>query len=283
MNLWYTEDITIVPGSRLQVKIKETLHTEQSPYQKIDMLDTEAYGRMLLLDDVIMTTEFDEHAYHEMIMHVPLFAHPNPKRVLVIGGGDGGAVREAARHPGVEEIHMCELDERVVEVSKIYLPGHTSALSDPRVKLYYEDGFKWVQERKNTYDVIMVDSTDPVGPGEVLFQKPFYEACRDALTEDGIMTNQAENAYYHHKLIKGLVEMGGTLFPIAKWYYTIIPTYPGGHIGFTFFSKKHQPSDNLEKRVQESPFLNELNYWSPEMQSSAFVLPAMARKNIFGK
>ena len=282
MNLWFTEDITIVPGYRLQVKVKSTLHSEQSRYQKIDMLETEAYGRMLLLDGVIMTTEFDEHAYHEMIIHVPMFAHPAPRKILIIGGGDGGAVREAIRHPVVEEVHMCELDERVVEVCREYLPGHTSGLDDPRVHLHYEDGYQWVRDRKNEYDVIMVDSTDPVGPGEVLFQKPFYEACRDALKEDGIMVNQAENAYYHWNLIRGLIENGKTLFPIASWYYTIIPTYPGGHIGFTFFSRKYGPMDNLEKRVQESPFLDQLKYWTPGIQSGAFQLPADARKKIFG-
>ncbi len=283
MNLWFSEDIPIVPGSQLSVQVNNVLYSGKSEFQKIDILDTVTYGRMLVLDGVINTTEFDEFAYHEMIVHVPLFAHPNPRKVLVIGGGDGGTVREVVRHQGLTDVHMCELDEQVVIRCKEHLPALANKLDEPRVKLFYQDGYQWVKDHPDTYDAIIVDSTDPVGPAEELFKFPFFEACFHSLKEGGILVNQAENFYYHNSLIKDLITFGKKLFNYTGYYYTSVPTYPGGLIGFTFFSRGDDPWKNLEKRVnEEKAMLNDLRYWRPEIQRTSFELPAQFMRKIFG-
>ncbi len=285
MNLWFTEDIPIVPGSRLQLQISRTLHTEESQFQKIDILETTHHGRMLLLDGIIMTTEFDEAGYHEMISHVALFAHKNPRRVLVVGGGDGGTVREVLRHPSVEEVHMCEIDRRVVEVCEEHMPALAGRLRDPRVELIYKDGVAWVEDHPDTYDAILVDSTDPVGIAENLFKYPFYESCHKALKEDGILVTQAENPLLHGSIIRDLISHGKKLFPIHRYFYTAVPTYPGGLIGFTFFSRRYDTTEHLEEKLNQPAYgkvLEELRYWTPDHQTSAFVLPAAVRRTIYG-
>jgi len=236
----------------------------------------------LTLDDVIQTTEFDEFSYHEMISHVPLFSHPNPRRVLVIGGGDGGTVREAIKHPTVERIDMCEIDEGVVISCKKHMPTLSEKLTDPKVHLHYMDGAEWARNHKGEYDVIIVDSSDPIGPAEVLFKQPFYEDCKNALTDDGILVTQAENFFLHPAIIKNLFNFGKDMFPIHDYYYTVVPTYPGGMIGFTFFSKKYNHGDNLSEKINKPgfEFINSLRYWTPDLQKSAFILPHFAKTNI---
>lgn len=284
MNLWFTEDISIVPGSRVSLKISKILHSEKSDFQQIEVYETSNYGRMLVLDDVIMTTEFDEFSYHEMISHVPLFAHPDPKRVLVIGGGDGGTVREVLRHPGVEEVVMCEIDRRVAEVCEDHMPSLAGRLREKRVALEFRDGVEWVRNHPDTYDVIMVDSTDPVGLAENLFKYPFLEDCKKALKADGIMTNQAENFLLHTKIIRDFLDQGRKLFPVARYYHTNVPTYPGGLIGFTFFSKKADPFAHVKEKLTRPGYpemVKSLRYWSPEAHEAAFVLPAETRRKLF--
>lgn len=273
MDLWFTENLEIVPDMRLAVRVRELLYTEQTKYQRLDILDTIACGRALILDGVIMTTESDEFCYHEMITHVPLFSHPDPKRVLVIGGGDGGSVREIAKHSSVEEIHLCEIDERVVEVCKEYLPSIAASFGDPRVKCYYEDGARWVRDNKDYYDVIIVDSSDPVGPATVLFSREFYADCEASLKHNGILATQAENFLLHRDIIKKLLGYGRELFPIHRYYSTNVPTYPGGMIGFTFFSKQADVTDHLEARTRNTDF-SAFRYWSKHIHTSAFTLPA---------
>lgn len=282
MNLWFTEDLAIVPGTRLSVRIVAAIHAEQSPFQQISIYDTVGCGRMLTLDNVIQTTEFDEFAYHEMISHVPLFAHPDPRKVLIIGGGDGGTVREAIRHPNIERIDMCEIDRRVVELCIEHMPALSNRLNDPRVRLLYEDGAAWAKKHKNEYDVILVDSSDPIGPAEVLFREPFYRSCMDALKDDGILVTQAENFFLHPTIIREIFDFGKRLFPVHQYYYTTVPTYPGGMIGFTFFSKRYRNADNFEAKLQGPgyDFVKNLRYWNPEIQRTAFLLPQFARENI---
>jgi len=282
MNLWFTEDLSIVPGTRAQILIKKTLHSEHTPFQRIDVFESETCGRMLALDGVIQTTEFDESSYHEMIAHVPLFSHPCPKKILIIGGGDGGTVREALKHPTVEEIHLCEIDQRVVEVCEDFIPSIAGFMRNSRVHLHFEDGAKWAKDHPETYDIIIVDSSDPIGPAEILFKYPFYESCRRALKDGGIMTAQAENFFLHTPIIRSLLESGKKLFPIYKYYYTTVPTYPGGLIGFTFFSTGPQPQivPATENGVY-ADFIKKLNYWTPEIQSKSFVLPARANRELY--
>jgi spermidine synthase len=277
MSLWFIENLEIAVNLRAQVKIENRLHSEKSPFQKIEIFETTGLGRMLTLDDVIMCTEFDEAAYHEMIVHVPLFAHKNPEKILVIGGGDGGTVREVVKHPGVKHVDMCEIDERVVRVSQQYLPSFASELNNPKVALHFKDGIQWVKERRNEYDVILVDSSDPVGPAEVLFTDEFFGYCHASLKEDGILVNQAENFYMHRSIIKRMLGFGGSRFPISSYYFTVVPTYPGGQIGFTFFSKKYTPFENLDARTSGDLSSFQFRYWTPEIHRAAFQLPRFVR------
>ncbi|MCB1166013.1 MAG: polyamine aminopropyltransferase [Leptospiraceae bacterium] len=280
MELWFTENLEIASDMRLQLRIERTLHSEQSPFQKIDVLETTSVGRMLILDDVIMTTEFDEFAYHEMIAHVPAFAHPDPKRALVIGGGDGGTIRELCKHKGLEEIHLCEIDERVVEVCKAHLPSIAAGFDDSRVQCYFEDGAKWAREHQEYYDLILVDSSDPVGPAAVLFGEDFYKDCYESLRNGGILATQAENIYMHAQIIERLLGYGQKFFQKRSYYNTRVPTYPGGMIGFTFFGKGGaavDPFTNLDERFQQSGLKeDDFRFWNPETHRAAFALPAFA-------
>lgn len=277
MSLYFQENLEIAQDLKASVQIKNRLHSEQSPFQKVEIFDTTGLGRMLTLDDVIMTTEFDEMAYHEMIVHVPMFAHPNPETVLVIGGGDGGTAREVLKHPGLKRVDMCEIDERVTRVCEEHMPALAGDLKNPKASLHFKDGIVWAKEHKNEYDVIMVDSSDPVGPAAVLFTEEFFGYCFEALKDGGILVNQAENFYFHREIIKRMLSYGKKLFPVASYYFTVIPTYPGGQIGFTFFSKSATPFENLEKRTQGDLSSFKFRYWTPEIHRGAFQLPRFVR------
>ena len=261
-------------GRAVAIGIKKLLEQKQSPFQFIQVFETDHFGKMLVIDGVAMLTDYDEFAYHEMIAHVPLLVHPNPKRVLVIGGGDGGTVREIAKHKGVEEIHMCEIDKDVVELSKKYFPHLTFALEDPHLTIFYEDGAKFIKGKKGYYDVVIVDSTDPVGPAEALFKEDFYKDLKDAVNEEGIVVTQSESLYYYRKLIKGMSEFNSRLYPIYKYYNALVPSYPSGVIGFSFLSKKYHPlkdfNEESEKRAAELPGLE---YYTPDIHRGSFALP----------
>lgn len=283
LNLWFTENLEILPGHRAQIQVKKTLHYEKSDFQEIAFFETTRFGRMLVLDGIIQTTEYDEFGYHEMMAHVPLFSHVNPEKVLIIGGGDGGLAREVLKHPTVKEVHMCEIDRRVVDLSREYLPHHASALDDPRLQLIYDDGVKWAKEHNNEYDVMLVDSTDPVGPAEGLFQFPFYETCKDALKEDGILVTQGENMLMLGEIVKRLMDFGKKLFPVSGYYYTLVPSYPTGLLGYTYFSKKYANTDNYLDKIKKDEyksFMDQLNFWTPELQTSMFSLPASVKRNL---
>ena len=192
LDLWYTEEHS--KEAKFSIKVLRQLYSVQSPFQKIDILESEEFGRFFTLDGYMMVTEKDEFIYHEMIVHVAMATNLNIKKVLVIGAGDGGTVRELTRYPTIEHIDMVEIDKMVVDVCKEFLPQTACKLDDPRVHLYFEDGLRYIRSKENEYDLIIVDSTDPFGPGEGLFTKEFYGNCFKALTEDGILVNQHENA-----------------------------------------------------------------------------------------
>ena len=194
MELWYTEEHT--PSTRFSIKVKKQLFSEKSPFQQIDIFDSEEFGRFFTLDGLMMLTEKDEFIYHDMIVHVPMATNPKIKRVLVIGGGDGGTVRELTRYKTIEKIDMVDIDELVVRTCMKLLPFTACELDDPRVSLHFEDGLKFVRTVEEKYDLIIVDSTDPFGPGEGLFTKEFYGNCFKALGDDGILVNQHENPFY---------------------------------------------------------------------------------------
>lgn len=194
MDLWFSELHT--PYVKFSIKIDKQLHSEQTEFQRIDIFESKEFGRMMVLDGYVMLTEKDEFIYHEMIVHVPMVVHPNPKRVLIIGGGDGGTARELLRYKNVESVDLVEIDERVVDISRKYLPQTACSFDDERLHCYFEDGLKFIRHCNNEYDLIIVDSTDPFGPGEGLFTKEFYGNCYKALKEDGIMVNQHESPFY---------------------------------------------------------------------------------------
>lgn len=267
MSIWFTElqtkDMTI--GCR----VLETLHIEKTPYQELAVINTAQFGRMLTLDNVIQTNVVDEFVYHEMIAHVGLNTLPNPKRVLVIGGGDGGSIREVIKHKSVEKATLVEIDGKVVEAAKKYLPEISCALDDPRVEVLIADGIKHVKENKNTYDMIIVDSTDPVGPAVGLFSLEFYSDVRDALTEDGLFVAQTESPFFNRDLIPRVFKDVSSIFPVARLFLANVPTYPGGLWTFTMGSKKHDP---LKVDHASIPDLG-TRYYSPKMHGVSLILP----------
>jgi spermidine synthase len=267
MGLWFTEKQTEYFG--ITAEIKRTLHTEQTDFQKLDMVETAEFGNMLILDGMVMTTEKDEFVYHEMVAHVPLFTHPNPKNVLVVGGGDGGVIREVLKHPSVEKATLVEIDGKVIEYSKKYLPSIAGALDDPRVDVKVDDGFMHIAKSEAVYDVIMVDSTEPVGPAVNLFTKGFYEGIAKALKEDGVFVAQTDNPWFHSHLITNVQRDVKEVFPITRLYTANIPTYPSGLWTFTIGSKKYDPLEVEEERFHEI----ETKYYTKELHKAAFALP----------
>jgi spermidine synthase len=265
MSLWFTEKQTDAFG--ITMKVKQTLETKQTDFQKLDMVETEEWGNMLLLDGMVMTSERDEFVYHEMISHVPLFTHPNPKHVLVVGGGDGGVIREVLKHPSVEKAVLAEIDGDVIESSKKFLPSIAGMLDDPRVEVKVGDGFMHIAESENMYDVILVDSTEPVGPAVNLFTKGFYAGISKALKDDGIFVAQSDNPWFKADLIQSVHRDVKEIFPITKLYTANIPTYPSGLWAFILGSKKYNPLEN--QRTAEI----DTKYYTKDLHGASFVLP----------
>jgi len=265
--IWYSERQN--ENLLLSCRIRQTLHVEKTPFQDLAVVDTIQFGRMLVLDGIVQTSVADEFAYHEMLAHVPLNTHPNPKRVLIIGGGDGGVMREVVKHETVKKATLCEIDERVVEVSKKYLPELACGFDHPRAEVYIGDGIKYVAENKNTFDVILCDSTDPIGPSVGLFAREFYQSVFEALKEDGIFVAQTESPYYHTDLIARIHRDIKTIFPVTRGYWTMVPSYPSGMWSFTMGSKKYDP---LEVDTGRIPDLK-TRYYTPQIHKACFALP----------
>lgn len=272
MELWFTEKHT--SNVKFSIKVDRQLFCGQSEYQRIDIFDSQEFGRFLTLDGNMILTEKDEFIYNEMIVHVPMAVHPSVKKVLVIGAGDGGVLRELCRYSQIELIDMVEADELLVEVCKKYLPQTGCGFSDSRVKIYHQDGLRYIRKCENEYDLIIVDPTDPFGVGEGLFSKEFYGNCYKALREDGIMVNQHESPFYGedvyvmnrtHKRIVGS-------FPITKVYQAHIPTYPAGHWLFGFASKKYHPIKDLDA-VRWNSLSIDTKYYNTRLHVGAFALP----------
>lgn len=276
MQLWCTENQTEYLG--LTTRVKETLFTGKSEFQDVAVVDSYQFGRMLVLDGVFQTSIAEEFVYHEMIAHVPLYMHPNPKRVLVIGGGDGGAVREVVRHDSVEKVEMVEIDGMVVEAAKKYLPEISVAMREnhPKLELKIGDGIAHMAAAENAYDVIIVDCSDPIGPGEGLFTKEFYKNVHKALKEDGLFVQQTESPFYHQELIKKITKDVKGIFPIHDMYLAYIPIYPGGMHCFTIGSKKHKSMDTDLTNRQKL----ETRYHTAAIQKACFALPQFVQELI---
>ncbi len=241
MEFWFTERHT--DNVKLSIRVTEQLYHGKSEFQQIDVFDSKEFGRFLTLDGYMMLTEKDEFIYHEMIVHVPMATNPDIKNVLIIGAGDGGAVRELVKYDTIESIDMVEIDKQVVEVARKYLPTTACKLDDERLKIYFEDGLKFIRRKIDEYDLIIVDSTDPFGPGEGLFTKEFYGNCFKALKPNGILVNQHESPFYDNDVsaMQRAHRNIARTFPVCRVYQAHIPTYPSGHWLFGFASKSIDP------------------------------------------
>ena len=273
MEFWFSEMQT--PDVKMSIRVNRQLYSGKSEFQRIDVFESPQFGRFLTLDGYMMLTERDEFIYHDMIVHVPMAVHPAVRDVLVIGAGDGGVIRELTRYPEIERIDMVEIDPLVVEVCKKYLPQTACRFNDSRLKIYYEDGVRFIRSCENAYDLIIVDSPDPFGPGEGLFTREFYGSCYKALREDGIMVNQHESPFYPEdaaacqRAHKRIVES----FPISRVYQAHIPTYPSGHWLFGFASKKYHPLKDLQEVAWNMRGLS-CKYYTTMLHKGAFYLPA---------
>lgn len=273
MELYLTEQQT--ENQQLSVRVTRTLHHERTDFQELVIVETPQWGRLLALDGFFQTNEVDEFVYHEMGAHVPLFTHANPRRVLVVGGGDGGMVREVVKHPGVEHVDLVEIDGRVIETCKEYFPRIAAALTgNPKVHVHVADGITWVREHEAAYDVIIIDSSEPVGPGIGLFTPEFYATVYRALTGDGVMVAQTESPWTNAGVIKKAYAGIAASFPITRLYTCAVPTYPTGLWSFTLGSKKYEP---LLTDAAERFGSMQTEYYTPDVHVAAFQLPRFVR------
>ncbi|MFZ7132725.1 MAG: polyamine aminopropyltransferase [Eubacteriales bacterium] len=278
MSLWYSENHTETVS--FSIKIKEQICYEETQFQTLHIYDSYEFGRLFTLDGLVMLTEKDEFIYHDMIVHVPMAVNTSIKKVLVIGGGDGGTVRELTRYEHIEQIDMVEIDEKVVQISEKFLPFTSCKLKDHRVHLFFEDGIVFVTNAQNSiYDLVIVDSTDPIGPGEGLFTKEFYHQCFRILSEDGILINQHESPYYNQyaKEMKRAHEKIKGTFPISLVYQAHIPTYPSGHWLFGFSSKKYHPLKHVQSKEWEQ-FALKTRYYNSNLHRGCFALPTYVKE-----
>lgn len=277
MEMWFSE--FHAPDVKHSIRVHRHLYSKKSDYQQIDIFDTPEFGRVLALDGNVMLTERDEFIYDEMITHVPMAVHPNIQDVLVIGAGDGGVVRELARYEQIRRIDLVEMDPDVVEACRTYLPENACRLDDSRVNIYFDNALRFIRRRKDEYDLIIVDSTDPFGPLEGYFTREFYGICYNALHEDGIMVNQQGSPFYKHdaEAMQRSHKRIVNTFPISRVYQAHIPTYAAGYWLFGFASKKYHPIDDFDSKKWLSLNLR-TQYYTTKLHVGAFYLPAFLEK-----
>ena len=275
MDVRYTE--MSEEGMGISVKVNSTIYHDESDFQTIDIIDTPALGKMLILDGLVMTSDRDEFFYHEMISHIPMNSHPCPKSVLVIGGGDGGTVREVVRHSCVEKVVLCEIDGLVVDACKKHLPNIAGKLDDKRVDIQVRDGVEFMKGKKEEFDIILIDSTDPLGPGVGLFTEEFYTNVKNALKKGGIMVAQSESPFADQKEMKLMYALLKKVFPIVRPYVGPMPTYPGGYWSWAFCSVDVEPLSYVdEKRVEE--ISKDSKLYNADIHRSVFALPNFVKK-----
>lgn len=275
---WFTE-IYPKQGSAFSIKVTSKLEEVQSPFQKIEMYDTEWFGKLMIIDGCTMVSDRDNYLYHEMMTHPVLYTHPSPKRVWVIGGGDCGSLKEVLRHPEVEEAIQIEIDEEVTRLAEKYFPDLCSSNGDPRAKLLFIDGIQWVKDAPdNSVDVIIVDSTDPVGPAEGLFNQAFYRECLRCLGDTGILVQQSESPLFHEDLIMDMhATMRSAGFAKTQTFYFPQCLYPSGWWSGTMASKGVL-SGFREAAAQSAPF--ETRYYNPDIHKAAFATPSFMKRRI---
>jgi len=260
-------------GYGIAIKQKEVLFSKQSPFQKVEIIDTDStLGKILTLDDLMMTTEGDEFCYHEMIAHIPMMHHKAPKTVLVIGGGDGGTVREVLKHDTVEKVVLCEIDGMVIDVCKKYLPTIACKLDDPKCEIHVEDAIEYIKDKKNMFDIVLIDSTDPMGPGEGLFTEEFYTNVKNSLKEGGIMCAQSESPFANKEEIKKMYNLLKRVFPVCSAFTSNIPTYPGGYWAWAFCSETVKPLSYWDERRGEA-ITKTCKIYNRDYHNARFALP----------
>ncbi|KAH8264490.1 hypothetical protein KR038_009001 [Drosophila bunnanda] len=281
-NGWFSElQAELWPGQSFSLKVKEVIHEEKSKFQDIKIVETETYGRCLILDGIIQCTARDEFSYQEMISFLPLCAHPSPKKVLIVGGGDGGVAREVVKHPLVEEVHQVEIDDRVVDLSKKYLPAMACGFESEKMRLTIGDGFDYMKNHKNEFDVIITDSSDPIGPAVSLFQESYYELMKHALKDDGIVCSQGGSFWLDLDYIKKTMSGCKEHFAKVAYAVTSVPSYPCGHIGFVMGSLNKNQSFATPKLEKQQIDAIDLKYYSSEVHSAAFALPRWVKKHFY--
>jgi len=270
MELWFSETFGDI---RAAWRVKEVLYRGRSKYQDILILETVPFGRMLVLDGCVMTTERDECAYHEMLVHPGLLAHPKPEQVCVVGGGDGGTVREVLKHPTVKRVVLAEIDEEVISVSRRYLPSLTSALGDARVEIVVGDGAQYLADHPRSFDVVLSDSTDPVGPGAVLFGDAYFLSARNALREGGVFVTQCKSLWTDAASVRDSAARLSRHFSTVLPYMAAIPTYPTGSWSFLIATQGLDARRTLAADRQ-ALICGTTRYYTPAHQSGAFAVPA---------
>ncbi len=240
-------------GFGIAIKAGKVLFSDQSEFQKVEVFETESVlGRVLTLDDLMMTTEGDEYHYHEMIAHIPMMHHKEPKTVLVIGGGDGGTVREVLKHDTVEKVVLCEIDGMVIDACKKFLPTISCELDNPKCEILVEDAIEYIKGKENMFDIVLIDSTDPMGPGEGLFTEEFYTNVKRSLKPGGIVAAQSESPFVNKEEIKKMYDLLKKVFPVCSTYTSNIPTYPGGYWAWAFCSETVKPLSYFDERRCEA-------------------------------
>eukprot|EP01065_Artemidia_motanka_P021602 TRINITY_DN2583_c0_g1_i1.p2 TRINITY_DN2583_c0_g1~~TRINITY_DN2583_c0_g1_i1.p2 ORF type:complete len:318 (+),score=129.82 TRINITY_DN2583_c0_g1_i1:66-956(+) len=277
---WWSEVSPMWPGQAQSLEVDEVLWDEKSEFQHVFVFKNKGpWGTVFALDGAIQVTDKDEFSYHEMMAHIPLFAHPDPRRVLIIGGGDGGVMREVLRHPSVEKVTLCDIDAMVPEISKKFYPQISCSFADPRADARVGDGFKFLEDKKEEFDVIICDSSDPEGPASTLFGRDFYERCRAALRPGGLLVTQGESYWIHLNLIKEMINFIRDLgFGNVDYCNISMPTYPCGNIGFFVCSDGRsgaEPCREPAADVQE-----QLKMYSPAIHRQSFVLPPFVAREL---
>ncbi len=275
--IWF-EELDAEQTLGMKFKLKKHLFSKKSPFQQVDIYDTVTHGKLLAHDGLIMVTEKDEFIYHDMITHVPMMTHPHPEKVLIIGGGDGGTAREVLRYPSVKKCVMVEIDPVVVEASREFIPQTSCEFSNPRLEILIQDGVDYMKNSRETFDVIIVDSSDPIGPATPLFNIDFYRDVYARLSDNGIVVSQCESPYYHQAMQKTLLGIVKELFPRVHLYTYTNLSYPGGYWAFSFASKKLCPLKDFNPlRVRDSKL--DFRYYNENLHWASFQLPSFLQKD----
>jgi len=264
----------------MALRVDRVLHQEKTPFQHLAVVESGPLGRVFLLDGSIQLTTRDERAYHEMMVHVPLLTHPAPRRVLIIGGGDGGTLREVLRHPGVERAELCEIDGQVIETARRFFPEMAQSFDHPRAEVVVGDGIAHLARRRDAYDVILVDSSDPEGPATGLFGRDFFADVLAALRPGGVVVSQAESVNFYAPLLREMFGFFRELYAVSRYYLALVPSYLGGTIGFAFNSTGPDPLAGPDReRLAE---LGPMDYYTAELHQAAFRLPAHYQATLGG-